>query len=333
MPIFAEYTGYAQLELYECDRCNLSFYDDYDLREHEHTSRRHNICAICNLDFATALSLKEHYVQSPRHAFCQRCNQHFQSQAALQDHCKAVHYYCDICNKASRIWSAPQSSTHLTPFQQILDFELGLHEHRRQKHPDRYCVSCKRTFDSANNLAAHLLSATHAGQTVRCPGKACGRAFVSYSALILQLEGGTCPSRVTRAMIDRAVSDADRGGFITNPNRLIGGGSVSAQGGGGVTAMWATEHAWNGAGYECYLCHRTYGSLNALNQHLKSPAHAEKLYRCPAGGYGCGAEFGTLSGLWQHMESERCNVRRFRAQLEGVVEDSLARGMRMLGAS
>lgn len=71
----------------------------------------------------------------------------------------------------------------------------------------------------------------------------------------------------------------------------------------------ATARSWNGSGYQCYLCQREFNSLRGLNSHLSSPAHEQKIYRCP--GRGCGGEFKLLSGLVQHVESERCGVMRF----------------------
>lgn len=71
----------------------------------------------------------------------------------------------------------------------------------------------------------------------------------------------------------------------------------------------ASERSWNGYQYECALCARGFNTLSALNQHLNSPAHEQRLYRCP--GRGCGREFIVLSGLVQHVESESCGVMRF----------------------
>jgi hypothetical protein len=71
----------------------------------------------------------------------------------------------------------------------------------------------------------------------------------------------------------------------------------------------ATERAWNGQAYECYLCTRQFASLHALNNHIKSPVHEQNLYRCPK--LSCRREYKALSGLVQHVESESCGVMRF----------------------
>jgi hypothetical protein len=88
---------------------------------------------------------------------------------------------------------------------------------------------------------------------------------------------------------------------------MITGGSGSSQ---DITYI-ATELSWNGSDYECYFCHGVYRYLNQLNQHLASPKHQDKIYICR--GPSCGLRFSALSGLVQHIESEKCGVSKFRA--------------------
>ena len=101
------------------------------------------------------------------------------------------------------------------------------------------------------------------------------------------------------------------------------------------SGRWRIRHrailfslAWNGSAYECYVCGRTFRSLDALNQHLRSPAHAEKKYHCPSAWHGCGTEFKTLSGFCQHVESEQCGVWRFKGKMDRVI-DGLGSGKRI----
>ncbi|RDX45238.1 hypothetical protein OH76DRAFT_1388235 [Lentinus brumalis] len=285
-----------------CERCNRRFKTDWALQQHKDDSGMHNICSQCNLDFATDAALTQHYVQSPSHPYCQPCEAHFDDWADLYAHYNDAHYYCNKCNR-------------------VFHVELGLHDHRRQMHDDVYCVPCKRVFKDNNALRHHQRSTFHQGRTIACPMKSCSKSFVSRAALVLHLESGGCASRITRDMVNRIVAALDKGNVITNPSRLIGGG--------GVTGSWATEHAWNGAQYECYLCHRKFATLPRLNQHLSSPAHAEKMYRCPAALHGCESEFRTLSGFCQHMESEQCGVHRFKDAMDRYI-DGIPKGKRML---
>ncbi|GBE86770.1 hypothetical protein SCP_1000120 [Sparassis crispa] len=260
----------------------------------------HNICSDCSKDFTTRTGLIQHYLQSPRHHYCQRCDRHFDSQHYLVTHLERAHYYCHPCNA-------------------IFESSLGLEDHNRQKH--WYCISCKRVFQSESNLNSHLRSSVHQPSAYACPGRNCGMTFISHAALILHWESGACPSGVTREGVDRVAVRIDRGGIITNPARLIRGpdGQTTAPSSTSVET-WATERSWNGSSYECFLCHRTYRTLHALNMHLRSPAHADRIYRCPAAWRGCGREFRTLSALCQHVESEQCSVHRFSNEMQTVID-------------
>jgi hypothetical protein len=166
-----------------------------------------------------------------------------------------------------------------------------------------YCAPCDRIFASASNLQAHLNGSAHAPKTVRCPR--CPATFVSASAMTLHLEVGACPSGVTKTHVDAFIRQVDRTNFITNPSRMIESG----------TSTYATERSWNGYNYEwyvlllhswisqrvrrSYICHKTTRTLAALNQHLSSPVHQAKIYRCPKSD--CGFESSALSALGQHI--------------------------------
>ncbi|KAJ7264778.1 hypothetical protein C8J57DRAFT_407549 [Mycena rebaudengoi] len=289
----------------ECDRCQRWFNSYSALHQHENNSPHHFICQDCDLDFTSWMGLKEHYVQSRAHAYCQQCDEHFDDTEDLETHYETAHFFCAQCRK-------------------IFKNQFGLDEHYRQSEQHHYCVPCKRLFMSASNLRFHLNSATHQPKDVICPGRGCGQAFVSRSALVLHLESGNCRSGATRQIVDRYVRQYDTNNVITDPSRLLTGGS-----GGDTVRYYATAAAWNGAAYECYLCHRGYRSLPALNQHLASPAHEDKIYVCPLST--CRAHFPTLSGLCQHIESERCGVAKFKV-VQNTME-SLVGGMRRLTAS
>ena len=203
----------------------------------------------------------------------------------------------------------------------MFESESGIHEHRIDVHGEVYCAPCKRMFKDNNALCHHERSTFHLGRTVGCPMKGCTKSFVSRAALVHHLESGACASRITRVMVNRIVAKLDASGIITNPARLLGEGE-------GTAFYWATQQAWNGTRYECYLCHRTFATLTSLNQHLNSPVHAQKGYHCPAAWKGCGAKFKTLSGFCQHVESEQCGVCRFKKNMHNII-DGLSNGRRL----
>ncbi|KAJ6517249.1 hypothetical protein C8R47DRAFT_250607 [Mycena vitilis] len=288
-----------------CERC-CRFFNSYSAqRQHEENSPNHYICHQCDRDFTSWNALKQHFVQSRVHDYCQRCDEHFDDEEELEDHYNAAHHYCGSCRE-------------------FFQNALGLHEHYRQSARHHYCAPCKRHFMSASNLTSHLNSALHRPKDVPCPGKGCGLAFVSRSALILHLESGTCKSGADRQTINRYVRQYDTKNIITDPARLLTGG-----GGGSDVTYTATSRSWNGSAYECYLCHVGYRTLAALNQHLASPRHQDKIYVCPLNV--CRQHFPTLSGLCQHIESERCGVSKFKV-VQNTMDDLVGK-MRRLTAN
>ncbi|RXW18576.1 hypothetical protein EST38_g7275 [Candolleomyces aberdarensis] len=292
-----------------CDTCDRYFPTRFSLIQHLRSSSLHNWCEECDVDFDSWVGLKEHWVQSPQHDYCQYCNEHFGDYDDYADHNDQFHAWCRPCHKFFRN-------------------DLGLHEHRRQSpvHSSRYCVPCKQLFQSEANLHSHMNSSIHRPRDIVCPGHNCNATFVSQSALILHLEAGTCRSGINRAIVNRVVRERDTNNIITDPSRLLTG--PGSGGRNSEVTYSATGAAWNGYAYECYLCHNEFHSLPALNQHLASPRHLNKAYICPLSS--CRERFNTLSGLCQHIESERCGVLRFapvRQALDGFVS-----GMRTITA-
>ncbi|TVY34469.1 Zinc finger protein [Lachnellula subtilissima] len=176
--------------------------------------------------------------------------------------------------------------------------ENSLHQHCSSAGGHPYCIPCKRMFISEHNLMQHMHSKIHS--SMACPF--CKSPFANASGVIIHLEAGRCPSGFDRHRINEAIRKLDRNNVITKP-------MIELPGYGGRVETIATDMAWNGSGFECYLCRREFGSLYGLNNHLKSPAHDQEIYRCPKAG--CGRNYKLLSALVQHVESESCGLMRF----------------------
>jgi len=142
--------------------------------------------------------------------------------------------------------------------------------------------------------------------------------FVSKSALTLHLEGGACPSGIDRRIVNRQIVALDKTSMIANSSRLLTYDDSVQYG--------ATDRAWNGYAFECYLCHAQMRTLVALNQHLRSPRHDQKIYQCP--NLNCGLQVTTLSALCQHIESGKCGIARFKQVQDAM--DSIFNGMKRL---
>ncbi|KAG5649252.1 hypothetical protein H0H81_005092 [Sphagnurus paluster] len=148
---------------------------------------------------------------------------------------------------------------------------------------------------SESNLQSHLNSSKHRALDVTCCGRECTVGFVSRSAMILHLEAGTCVSGLNRRAVDDNARRLDRRNVITR----------SAD---DIVRRYAADGSFNADTLRCNLCRETFGTRRALEQHLASPRHRDKMYFCPYNS--CQVHFSTLSALCQHIESKRCGVRR-----------------------
>ncbi|KAJ9421304.1 zinc finger X-chromosomal protein [Fusarium oxysporum] len=121
------------------------------------------------------------------------------------------------------------------------------------------------------------------------------------NGLMYHLERGSCPKAagLNRDTLYKFVRSKDPGG----PSPII-------------SSVW-----------ECYLCHRLFGSLNGLNQHLNSPVYQGKSYHCPK--RDCRKEFTTLTPIINHLDGEACGCTRFGNAQQGT--RSMISGNRRIG--
>ncbi|KAH8427243.1 uncharacterized protein LDX57_004956 [Aspergillus melleus] len=139
----------------------------------------------------------------------------------------------------------------------------------------------------------------------------CKHSFTSASGVTSHLENGSCQNApsLNREKVYRIVNRNDPSGFITK-KQIEWYPEDSAQ-------YSATNHAFNGSFWQCYICHGEFFTVHGLNQHLNSPVHKQNLYQCPNKG-NCGKEFVTLAALLNHLESESCRLVRFEAMNQCV---------------
>ncbi|CAG8978481.1 hypothetical protein HYALB_00005056 [Hymenoscyphus albidus] len=168
---------------------------------------------------------------------------------------------------------------------------LWQHQESASDHP--FCAECRRMF--------HQHSKLHTQLQIPCPFCTCN--YATASGLIIHLESGACASTVNRQRVNASIRRIDRTYRITKPQLGLRLGPY------GVKRGQASEVAWNGKAYGCYLCPRGFATLFSLNRHLGSVAHEQDLYNCPKPT--CGRKYKLLSGLIMHVESESCNVMPF----------------------
>ncbi|KAF7351760.1 hypothetical protein MSAN_01609300 [Mycena sanguinolenta] len=160
---------------------------------------------------------------------CTSCDKTFPTPTGLEQHyLQSPEHH--YCHRCSTHFDASD----------VLFFrnEFGLHEHHRQsvRHRDQYCAPCKQLFGIANELASHLNSSLHRSET--------------------QLSLTTGCTRISGA------ADWKIPGYVheydDRPSQVTAHAGIRE----------ATEHAWNGGVYECFLCYTGYRTLAALQQHF-----------------------------------------------------------------
>ncbi|GLA57206.1 hypothetical protein AtubIFM54640_003331 [Aspergillus tubingensis] len=201
--------------------------------------------------------------------------------------------------------------------------EGAAEQHMRAKsHYKNYCHPCNRRFDTANNLKMTSLVASKLENPPRSrrPLSFLNAAFTTATGAAHHLETGSCKRAVglNRETIYKFVRSRDTQGVITR-KLLEWNEDDNIQ-------YKANSRAYNGDYWECYLCHREFNSLTALNQHLNSPVHKQKLYHCPNAK--CKKQFITIAALFNHLESESCAFMRFE-KVQRQVQD-VFRGQRAI---
>lgn len=185
-----------------CQNCIVLYPSQRSLLNHYKSD--HHYCEMHGKIFTSAEGLRQHYIQSGEHFYCRICPVLCEDAASFLDHGEDYHFVCRACCQifsTSSLLASHDSCTH------------------------HYCAECDRTFRTRSNLEHHLGSSIHKPRNVICPGRGCGRGFVSASALILHAESVSCAAGITRQIVNDYVVRLDRNNVITNPARLITGPS------------------------------------------------------------------------------------------------------------
>ncbi|KAL6693344.1 hypothetical protein J3F84DRAFT_77455 [Trichoderma pleuroticola] len=157
-----------------CGPCDRDFVSGEALIQHWENSSRHGYyCLRCVKPFNSFSALNQHLHDSPKHNLCSECPKSldFTSSDELDSHRETVHHYCTSCDFS---FNTPE---------QLQDHDVSEHN---------MCTICRNYFGSPSNLKAHLI--THQPKTKECFG--CDRMFSSWSAMLLHMEYGGCPSEM-----------------------------------------------------------------------------------------------------------------------------------------
>ncbi|OCL14353.1 hypothetical protein AOQ84DRAFT_331199 [Glonium stellatum] len=323
-----------------CNQCNRIFATLSGLKQHK-VALHSWACGSCNEKFSTSQMLGRHQ-RATGHCYCRDCNRAFVSNDALRQHLlsslHASQFHCCDCDR---------DFINQTALEQHLANKV--HRPVRRRTHNRACMECDREFKTEQALEQHRASLVHRPLSdIKCVGrkggrKGCQRSFSSPSALLHHLESGACCSGVTRQKLTAAIQRYDIDRIISTSSGVT---TPTTDSDGGVVFTPLSSSSWSGLlsspiltprssrsgspalsrpmplSMTCPLCPATrhrFRTLESLQQHLYSPAHAPQIFHCPISFFpafsnmyirddssGMRKSFSTLSGLAQHLESGAC---------------------------
>ena len=351
---FAHVDGAEQhrlaLHSFRCFDCNRKFSRPEALQQHQ-KSTKHCYCAQCDRSFVNPEALSQH-LQSSIHAtqfHCCDCDRDFVNEQALHQHlANKIHK----TNPKSKVPSFRLSDWVCEDCDREFKDEEGLKQHRssvvHKPLSDFKCFGhqrCERRFTSPSAWLHHLESGacrskitmgslTTAVQSSDIHQHITGGRNQEYTALKganvsgnTSTEGSTILTPVTGDGSDESLywptSPGSASGMLT-PNS--------------TSSRRLSDSSSPALRLLCPLCpvgRKPFKSLEALSNHLSSPAHSPKIFHCPLALAEYKDEgklsqlmkyFSTLSGLLQHLESGACeggNI-TFRKTVE-YIEHNLGR--------
>ncbi|KAM6501682.1 hypothetical protein JOM56_001659 [Amanita muscaria] len=185
--------------------------------------------------------------------------------------------------------------------------ELSLNQHLRdspahkQVIDNTFCSICEKRFKKAEDLKRHNSSPVHRDRNTPCVFS-CSSKFKTPSGLAQHVESSCERSPLSRHHITAAVQSLNIAPKISL--RSIDGSSFMPGTSRPLIGYQPLESSFNGHGYQCPICSKTFRTLPSLEAHLNSPAHDEDEFKCPK----CNTHFTLISGLVQHLESASCGL-------------------------
>ena len=333
----------------ECPKCSRIFTTQGGLDNHIHDVHRWT-CGRCGDGFRSLKALNRHR-RSADHCFCRPCNQFFETSDELHRHQKTPghveQYRCCECNR---------DFVNETALEEHLR-ETKQHKITRPGKGSHICIRCNKGFRTDSDLKQHENSLAHNPvSSLKCIDTQCKKHFRCPSSLLHHLESGMCVSKMDRSHLNKLVCEFDSDRVISDQNMLAAsddfGGDVSdscsdydiiytPDSTSSAVSISSSQPVLSSEGLSedvfrssakvrCWECSKTFMSIDSLQQHRNSAAHALPIFHCPtrlSGGkhpFGFVQTFKTLSGLAQHLEAKSCvgGASTLR-QIAAYVEDRL----------
>ena len=320
----------SALHSFTCFDCERTFVRPEALQSHQKATR-HCYCHECDRFFANSEALGQH-LRSPVHTtqfHCCDCDRDFVDEQALRQHLADKIHKPRTKPKASSLsfskWVCEQCEREFRD-------EKGLEQHRlsviHNPLSNIKCIGhkrCKKRLTSPSAWLHHLESGA-------CPSKMTreklhsavqsndvnrlitGSSIHEYTPS-LELDISSTTS-VTQSIILTPITIDSFGGFPSPPDTWEPQSGMLTPNS-GISPSPSDKSSLT-MRLTCPLCpssRKPFKSLEALQNHLSSPAHSPKVFHCPLSFAGLDNDkevsqlmrhFSTLGGLMQHLESGAC---------------------------
>ncbi|KAI4232182.1 MAG: hypothetical protein L6R40_007497 [Gallowayella cf. fulva] len=354
-----------------CQLCNQFFINKEDLKQHRRAVHQHR-CGGCTSVFENAIRLSNHQ-RGKGHCYCEECDSVFGTEQTLSQHLRStVHVSQFRCLECEQDFASEQALVQHLHDKKIhrptgpsaastKDSTYGCDKCHRE-FEDRTALK-----QHQESVVHRPLSQLKCIASSKCKGR-----FTSPSALLHHLESGACRSGLNRAALNQLIQSHDAGNVITfgtQADSLLDstaddGVSTESCSPGLMTPSSHSSETYSGLmspqltpstpldGYfglglgqpginqagklSCPLCpvdSKGFRTIQALHNHLSSPAHAPKVFHCPVDLIAPAKkgkqtkelikEFSTLSGLTQHVESGACGGSKALKGAMGFVQERL----------
>lgn len=320
----------SALHSFTCSECDRNFVRLDALQRHQQ-STKHCYCGQCDRFFVNPEALGQH-LQSSIHAthfHCCDCDRDFVDEQALHQHLESKTHKSDTKSKLSPLglsaWVCEECEREFKD-------EKGLEQHLlsviHKPLSDFKCFGdrrCTKRFTSPSAWLHHLESGACRSKITRAKLN----TAVQSSDISQLITGGSHQEYAILQGADVSGEVSTTGSVILTP--VTGDGfdespfwpaSPASQSGmltpGSESLQCLSATLPPAIKLLCPLCpigRKPFKSLEALSNHLASPAHSPKLFHCPLSIAGYEDEgkiselmkyFSTLSGLLQHLESGAC---------------------------
>ncbi|KAH7053253.1 hypothetical protein B0J12DRAFT_571509, partial [Macrophomina phaseolina] len=126
--------------------------------------------------------------------------------------------------------------------------------------------------------------------TAACPF--CNTGCATASGLFRHSERNSCSRapNLNRETILCMIRDHDPHGIITNKQVEWDKENKSQ--------LLGNRACVNSFNWKCSMCHSMFNTIKALNSHLNSPIHKQKVYHCPNSKRKCRRQLVNLAGLF-----------------------------------